>query len=288
MILVTGAGGNVGKEVLKQIAQTGVRVRATFQSPSSAASAPSGVEIAIMDYNKPDTIRAALKGVERVFLVGPPTQKLPALERQAIDQIRQSEVRHVVKLSAMGGREATYPRLHADSEDYIKTSGVAYTFLRPNGFMQNIVTYNATTINTQNAFYGCQGEGKVSHIDIRDIAAVAVKALTETGHEGKSYTLTGPAAVSNTQIAQILSDDLGREIRYVDLPPQQFKQALLGAGVPEWSADALINLQDFYRAGKAGSVTNEVEKLLGRKPTSFEQFSRDYRDAFRREERAAG
>jgi uncharacterized protein YbjT (DUF2867 family) len=288
MILVTGASGNVGKEVLKQVSQTGIRVRATFQSASSTASAPSGAEIAIMDYNKPETIRAALKDVERVFLVGPPTQKLPVLERQAMDQIRQSHVRHVVKLSAMGGREAAYPRQHADSEDYIKTTGVAYTFLRPNGFMQNIVNYNATTINAQSAFYGCQGEDKVSHIDIRDVAAVATKVLTENGHEGKVYTLTGPVALSNRQIARIVSDDLGREIRYVDLPSQEFKQALLAGGLSEWSADALVNLQDFYRAGKASSVTDAVERLLRRQPTSFEQFSRDYRDAFRREERAAG
>jgi uncharacterized protein YbjT (DUF2867 family) len=288
MILITGASGNVGREVLRQIAQTVSNVRATFQSASSAASAPSGVEIAIMDYNKPETIRAALKGVERVFLVGPPTQTLPALERKAMDEISRSGVRHVVKLSAMGGRESTFPRQHSDSEDYIKSTGVAYTFLRPNGFMQNVVNYNSATINTQNAFYGCQGDGKVSHIDIRDIAAVAVKTLVNNAHEGKTYTLTGPLALSNTQIAQILSDDLGREIQYVDLPPDQFKQALLAAGVPEWSADALIDLQRLYRANKASALTNDVEQLLGRKPTSFEQFSRDYRSAFPRQERAVG
>ena len=152
MILITGASGNVGREVLRQIAQTGSKVRATFQSASSAANAPSGVEIAIMDYNKPDSIRAALKGADRMFLVGPPTQKLPALERKAMDEIKWSGVRHVVKLSAMGGRESTFPRQHTDSEDYIKSTGVAYTFLRPNGFMQNVVNYNSATINTQNAF----------------------------------------------------------------------------------------------------------------------------------------
>src|SRR5207237_7282413 len=110
MILVTGASGNVGKEVLKQISQTGIRVRATFQSPSSGASAPSGVEIAIMDYNKPETIRAALKGVERVFLVGPPTQKLPELDRQAMDLIRQSDVRRLWKIWGLGGRHGRSPR----------------------------------------------------------------------------------------------------------------------------------------------------------------------------------
>jgi uncharacterized protein YbjT (DUF2867 family) len=215
-------------------------------------------------------------------LVGPPTPNLTALERKAIDEIKQSETRYVVKLSAMGGRGAIYPRQHADSEDYIKSSGLTYTFLRPNGFMQNFINYNAPTINTQDAFYGSQGESQVSHIDIRDIAAVAVKTLTEAGHEGKAYTLTGPEALSNARVAEILSDDTGREIKYVDLPPEQFKQALVGAGLSEWNADALVDLQQFYRAGKASEVTGDVARILGRKPISFEQFSRDYAQAFQR------
>ncbi len=282
MILITGASGNVGKEVLKQIAATGAKVRAAFQTVSKAAAAPSGVEIVTMDYTQPPTLQAALKGVERVFLVGPPAPNLPALERKAVDEIKHSGVRHVVKLSAMGGRDAIFPRQHADSEDYIKSSGVAYTFLRPNGFMQNFVTYNGATINTQNAFYGSQGEGEVSHIDLRDIAAIAVKTLTQDGHEGKAYTLTGPEALSNARVAEILSDDTGREIKYVDLPAEQFKQALVEAGLPEWSADALLDLQQFYRRGGASAVTRDAEQLLGRKPTSFEQFSRDYSQAFQK------
>ena len=275
MILITGASGNVGKEVLKQMAATGAKVRAAFQSVSKAAVAPSGVEIVTMDYNQPHTVQTALKGIERVFLVGPPTPDLTALERRAMDEIKQSGVRHVVKLSAMGGRGATFPRQHADSEDYIKSLGVPYTFVRPNGFMQNFVIYNASTINTQNAFYGTQGDGEVSHIDIRDIAAVAVKTLTEAGHEGKAYTLTGPVALSNARVAQILSEDTGREIKYVDLPDDQFKQALIGAGVPEWGAGALVNLQ-------RRAITGDVQQLLGRKPTSFEQFSRDHAQAFQK------
>jgi uncharacterized protein YbjT (DUF2867 family) len=182
----------------------------------------------------------------------------------------------------MGGSAAIFTRQHAVSEDYIKSSGVSYTFLRPNGFMQNFVNYNAGTINTQSAFYGSQGEGKVSHIDIRDIAAVAVKTLTQDGHQGKTYTLTGREALSNARIAEILSDDVGREIKYVNLPDEQFKQALAGAGVPEWNANALVDLQRFYREGGASEVTQDVEQLLGHKPVSFEQFSRDHRDAFQR------
>jgi uncharacterized protein YbjT (DUF2867 family) len=282
MILITGASGNVGREVLKQIATRGVKVRAAFQSVSKAAVAPSGVDIVTMDYNRPETLQAALEGVERVFLVGPPMPNLTALERKAIDEVKHAGTIHVVKLSAMGGQRAIFPRQHADSEEYIKSSGLPYTFLRPNGFMQNFINYNGPTITTQNAFYGSQGEGKVSHIDLRDIGAVAVKALTEDGHAGKAYTLTGPEALSNERVAQILSDDTGREIQYVDLPPEQFKQALIAAGLPEWSADALVDLQRFYREGSASEVTSAVERLLSRKAISFEQFSRDFAQAFQR------
>ena len=288
MILITGASGNVGKEVLKQIIPTGVEVRAAFQSVSKTAGAPPGVEFVTVDYNQPETLRTALKAVERVFLVGPPTAQLPALERKAMEVIVQSGVRQVVKLSAMGGREAIFPRQHAESEDYIQATGVPYTFLRPNGFMQNMVNYNAPTINAQNAFYGSEGDGRVSHIDIRDVAAVAVKALTEDGHVGRAYTLTGPAALTNNEIAQILSDELGREIRFINLAPAQLKEALLSAGVPEWNADALLDLQRFYREGKAATVTRDVQQILDRQPISFAQFFRDHKSAFEKRTQAVG
>jgi len=280
MILITGASGNVGKEVLKQITQTGVEVRAAFQSVSKATGVPSGVEIVSLDYNQAETLQTALKGVDRVFLVGPPTAQLPALECKAIEVIAQSDVQQVVKLSAMGGREAIFPRQHAQSEEYIQAAGVPFTFLRPNGFMQNMVNYNSPTINTQSAFYGSEGDGRVSHIDIRDVAAVAVKALTEDGHVGKAYTLTGPEALTNREIAQVLSQEVGREIRFINLPAAQLKEALLSAGVLEWNADALLDLQRLYREGKATTVTRDVEEILGRKPISFAQFFRDYRSDF--------
>ena len=286
MILITGASGNVGKAVLKQIAQTGVKVRAGFQD-SRKATAPSGVEIATVDYNQPETLRTALSDVDRVLLIGPPTPQLVALEQKAVDVIADSSVRQLVKLSAMGGRDAIFPRQHAQSEDYIVSTGVPYTFLRPNGFMQNMVNYNAPTINTQNAFYGTEGDGRVSQIDIRDVAAVAVKVLTEDDHVGKGYTLTGPEALTNQEVAQILSHSLGRDVRYINLTPEQLRPALLSAGVPEWSADALLDLQRLYREGKAAIVTRDVEQLLGRAPTSFTQFLQDYRHAFDVREQAA-
>ena len=279
MILITGASGNVGREVLKQVVETGAPVRAGYQSLDKA-SAPAGVEIAAVDYNRPETLEAALKGVDRVFLVGPPTAQLPELERKAVDVIARSGVRQLVKLSAMGGRGATFPRQHAESEDYISSLGVPYTFLRPNGFMQNLINFSSATINRENTFYGSEGDGRISYIDIRDIAAVATRVLTEDGYKGKTYTLTGPEALSNAEVAQILSDVLGRQIRFVNLEPAQLKQALLSAGLPEWNADALLDLLRFYREGKAATVTQDVEQVLGRKPIALAQFVRDHRDAF--------
>jgi uncharacterized protein YbjT (DUF2867 family) len=281
MILITGASGNAGQEVLKQIVQAGHRVRGAFQSAEKAANAPTGVEAVIVDYNQPETMRAALKGVERVFLVGPVTPTLVELERKATDAMKHAGgVRQIVKLSAMGPRDATFPGQHRESEDYIKSTGIGYTFLRPNGFMQNMAFYNGGTIKTQSAFYGCQGNGKVSHIDLRDIGAVAVKTLTEDGHSGKIYALTGPEAVTNSHIAEIFSVALGREIKYVDLSSDQMKQALVAAGTPEWAANGIVNLNELYRNGGASEVTNDVERILGRKPIAFERYSQDYAGSF--------
>ena len=287
MILITGASGNVGREVVKQALAVGLEIRATFQSPAVAAQAPAGLEGVIMDYAKPETIRAALHGVEKILLIGPPVRELSALEANFVKEVRAAGGKHIVKLSALGGRESTFPSGHRDSEENIEASGLPYTFLRPNGFMQNLVNYNAGTIRSQNAFYGCQGNGAVSIIDIRDIAAVAVIVLAATGHEGKSYALTGGEALTNQQIAEKISPVAGRRINYVDLPPAEFKNGVLSTGASEWSADALVDLQRLYREGKASLVSDDVERLTRRKPITFDQFARDYAFAFRDEAQAA-
>ncbi len=287
MILITGASGNVGSEVLKQALAVGLKIRATFQSPDKAAKAPAGMEGVIMDYAKPDTIRPALHGVEKIFLVGPPVRDLPAMEANFIKEVRAAGRKHIVKLSALGGRESMFPSGHRHSEENIEASGLPYTILRPNGFMQNLVNYNAGTIRSQNAFYGCQGNGAVSVVDIRDIAAVAVMVLAATGHEGKSYALTGGEALTNGHVAEKISRVAGRKISYVDLPPAEFRKALLSAGMPEWSADALLDLQRLYREGKASLVTDDIERLTGRKPITFDQFAHDYAFAFRDDAKVA-
>ncbi len=270
MILITGASGTVGHEVLKQALALGLNIRATFQSSAVASKAPAGLEGVIMDYNKPETIRTALRGVEKIFLVGPSVRDLPALEANFIKEVRATGRQHIVKLSALGGRESMFPSGHRDSED-----------------MQNLVNYNAGTIRTQNAFYGSQGKGAVSLVDIRDIAAVTVIVLAATGHEGKSYSLTGGEALTNEQVAEKISRVARREITYKDLPPVEFKKALVSSGTQEWSVDALVDLQLLYREGKASLLTDDVERLTGRKPKTFDQFARDYAFAFQDEAKVA-
>src|SRR5260370_8715453 len=147
----------------------------------------------------------ALQGVEKIFVVGPPLRDLPAFEANFIKEVRAAGQQHVVKLSALGGRESMFPSQHRDSEENIEASGLPYTFLRPNGFMQNLVNYDAGAIRSQNAFYGCQGNGAVSVVDIRDIAAVAVIVLAATEHEAKSSALQARDALTNAQLADQIS-----------------------------------------------------------------------------------
>ena len=279
MILITGASGNVGREVLAQAVSAGVEIRAAFQSLAKAV-VPRGVDAVRVDYNEPGTLRSALDGVEAVFLVGPPTGQLAELERKATDVLADSRVKRVVKLSAMGGRDAIFPRQHAESEDYIRGRGLPYTFLRPNGFMQNLVNYSSPTIRETGKFFGSEGDGKISLIDIADIASVAVKTLMEDGHVGKEYTLTGPEAVSNREVAQTMSEVLGRKIEFVNLSSEDLKAGLLSAGVPEWNAEALVDLQKLYKAGKASQVTDDVQRITGRKPRTLRAFLEENRAAF--------
>src|ERR1700747_2074270 len=287
MILITGASGKGGREVVKQALTLGLTIRASYRSPDVAAKAPAGLEGVIMDYTKPETIRRALHGVDKIFLVGPRTRDLLALEARFIKEARASGKKHIVKLSALGGHQSMLPSGHRGSEENIEASGLPHTCLRPNAFMQNLVNYNTGTIRSRDAFYGCQGNGAVSIIDIRDIAAGAVIVSAATGHEVRYYALTGGEPLTNGQIAEKISRVAGRKISYIDLSPAEYKKAILSAGTPEWSAEAMLDLQHFYRGGQAKRPPDDVERFLGRKAITFDQFAHDYAFAFREEEKVA-
>src|SRR5438552_17809529 len=240
-VLVTGATGTIGRDVAKQLARKGAAVRAGVRDQAKARK-QFGADIALATFDFEDTssFPGALEGVEKVFLLPPLMSNQVEVAYAFVDAAKRGGVRHIVKLSAIGADASppyTFGKWHAANEQHIRESGLAITFLRPNSFMQNFITYFPPRDGT---IYLPWGNGKASFVDTRDIAAVADEALTSDGHEGKTYTLTGPAALGIADVAQILSNVAGREIHYVDLPEPATRDGMLHAGVPQWQLDAMM------------------------------------------------
>lgn len=286
-ILVTGATGTVGREVVKQLSMMDgqLRVRAGVHSIIKGENLKRlpGVEIVEMDFRDPESLQAAFTHVDKVFLVTPFAPDQTEMAETLVDEARQTGVKHIVRLSVMGA-DATpgleLGRWHRQIEKYIEDSGIGYTFLRPSSFMQNYVNYDAASIKKEGKFFGATGDGKVGYVDARDIAAVGVEALTSEGHEGKAYEITGPEALSNYEVAQLLSEVTGRQVDYIDMPEAAAKKGLTDMGVPEAMANAMVELYRSYRTGMYSATTDTVERIAGRQPHSMRQFLQDHKDCF--------
>lgn len=278
MICVTGAGGTVGREIVNQLetAQTPFRV-AHFSMGKVLASRKRGLEAVFMDYNRPDTLCEAFRGCDRLFLLGPNTLNQTHLEINAVEAAKSVDVQHIVKQSVMGAEGESYSlsKVHRPVEKAIASSDVAWTFLRPNSFMQNVITFMGETIKADSTFYSAAGEARISHVDVRDIAAVAVKALTDPNHAGKTYTLTGPEALSYDEVANELSKTLGRAIRHINLSPSDLKHGMLSEGIHEALADRMIDLDRYFREDQASRITNDIKHVTGRDPRRFSQYMQD-------------
>src|SRR5205823_11498828 len=232
-ILVTGATGTIGRDVARQLSGKGVSVRAGVRDQAKARK-QFGADIALVpfDFENEKTFFGALEGVERVFLLPPLLPNQLDVMNTFVDAAKRAGVRHIVKLSAIGVDEATQPtavKWHGANEQHIREGGIAFTFLRPNSFMQNFITYFPPR---NGAIYLPWGNGTASFVDTRDIASIAAKALIGDGHEGKIYTLTGPATLGIAEVARILSEMTGREFKYVDVPEAAARDGMLQAGVP--------------------------------------------------------
>ncbi len=282
--LVTGATGTNGTELVKLFAAKGIPVRAMVRDVKRASSISlPGVEIVTGDFDTPHTLEAALEGVERAFLLSNSSENAEKQQLTFVEAAKQSGVAHVVKLSQLGA-EADSPnrflRYHAAAEAALRSSGMAYTFLRPNLFMQGLLNF-APTIKSQNAFYAAAGEGKISVVDIRDIAAVALAALTGEGHAGKIYDITGPEALTHAEIAAQLSTAVGRHIAFVNVAPEDMRKAMLEAGLPQWQTDGLLEEYAEWSQNKAAQVTSAIKDATGQEPHTFADFARDYAAAFK-------
>ncbi len=280
-ILVTGATGNVGSQVVQQLIASGITPRVAVRSINKAESLKkAGAEPVEMDLDRPETVQSALTGVDKVFLVSPFVPNMVELTAILIEAAKKAKVQQIVKLSALAQPGIALSKWHEEMENAIASADIPFTFLLPNGFMQNFVNAMAETIKSENAFYLNAGEGKVSFVDTRDIASVAVAALITSGHEGQSYNITGSEALSHEEAAAILSQVLGRAINYVDVPEDAVRQGMQGAGMPEPTVNALLELYASYKAGQAATVSPVVEQVTGKQPISFEQFAKDYAEVW--------
>ncbi|RIJ36883.1 SDR family oxidoreductase [Pontibacter oryzae] len=286
-ILVTGATGTVGREVVKQLSMLDgdIRVRAGVHSLIKGENLKRlpDVEIVEIDFEEPESLHAAFTHADKVCMIVPFADDQVQMAKTLIDEAKKAGVKHIVSLSAMGAdaeHGILMGRMHREVEEYIKQSGISYTFLRPSSFMQNYIDYSAESIKKEGRFYMPTGDGKVSYVDARDIAAVGVEALTSAGHEGKAYEITGPEALSNYEVAQLLSEVTGKQIEFEDVPEPAAKKAMAEEGMPEWMADALLELYKVYKAGHAAKLTSTVQEVTGRKPHTMRQFLEDHKDCF--------
>jgi len=285
-ILITGATGTVGSELVLALANRDVTVRAGVHSiikGDRLRHIYPNIQLVEIDYDRPDTLHVAMTGVERVFMITPAVENQVALGKHIIDAAKQAGVHQLVKLSVAGADaqpSIQLGRWHHEVEEYLAQSGLNYVLLRPGNFMQNFANRNADSICHENKIELPLGEGRISYIDVRDIASVAATILTSdpAQHQGKAYTLTGPAALTVQQVADSIGQAVDRPIRYIDIPEDEARQALSQA--PPDMTEAMLEL---YRTGKnnqAAEVTDTVEALTGRPPYTIEQYAQDYCHCF--------
>jgi sugar lactone lactonase YvrE/uncharacterized protein YbjT (DUF2867 family) len=277
-ILITGATGTIGGEVVKQLAAKNLPIRAFVRNPSKAARLKQlGVEIAQGDFLHQDTLEAALQKIEKAFLVTANDPRQVEMESNFIDAAQKAGVQHIVKLSVLAANQnssSTFQRWHGQIEKHLEKSGIAWTHLQPNMLMQNIKWF-AKTIAEQSSIFSTVGDAKISHVDAKDVAAVAAVCLSESGHENKSYVLTGAEAIAFNQVAKKLAKTLNRPVTFVNVTAAQLKQARLAGGEPEWYLDAENELFALWASGTGSPVTSDIKNVTKQSPTSFDEFARD-------------
>jgi uncharacterized protein YbjT (DUF2867 family) len=287
VILVIGATGWTGSEATRHLVLKGAQVRVVTRDATKAKALEplTGAEIAVADASRPGTLENAFAGVEKVFLVPPTDLGWDVMQSGLIDAARRAGVRHLVKLSAIGAgpdQPSMSLSFHWKGEREVEASGIPFTHVRGNSFFQNTL-FERTTITAEQRFYDCVGDSRFAKVDTRDVGEVVATVLTERGHEGKTYELTGPEALSYYDIADRLSAALGRKIEYVDVSPEERAARLEADGLPDWMAKEFADIYGaaFYRDGGGALTTDHIETLLGRPPRRYDDFARDYSDAFR-------
>jgi uncharacterized protein YbjT (DUF2867 family) len=283
MILFTGLTGAVGMEILKLLPEYDLRVRGLVRNPDKAeAVRQAGVEVIPGSLEDEDVVGAALQDCDRAFLLLANSRQQLELEKNFVDAAMKAGVGHIVKMSANGADSnstALLKRYHGDAEQYIRESGPRYTLVRPNFFMQNML-HMAGSIMEEDKFYMPMRDGQVGIVDVRDVARFILDVLTLPGHEDQTYEITGPELLSFHDIADQLSEVMGREIRYVDQPATEFKQSLLQWVPDDWYVETVSELFELIAQGSGALLNGEYTRVTGRAPTTLRRFFHDYSSFF--------
>ena len=278
MILVTGATGNIGKELVPQLLAKGDQVRVVTRDAAKVANLGGKVDVIVGDLKDPGTVKRAVAGADAMFLVGIIADTTQSADRQLIAESAKAGVKRIAKISARStGRGIG--QVHFEQEELIRTSGVAWTFLRCGMFMSNTLGW-AATVKTQGTVYSPFGDGKMAMIAPMDIAAVAAAALTGPRHEGQIYDLFGDTLLTVPEQVAILSRVIAKPVNVVDITPQTAGERLRAAGGSDMLVEGLVALWTMVRNGEAQFRNDEIQRLLGRPAQDFETFCRDHRQAF--------
>ena len=277
-ILVTGATGNVGGHVVRALSERGVAVRAFVRDPKRAAGV-LGPEVELAA----GSLEQSLAGVDRVFLACGNSPGQVAFECAAVDAAAAAGVARVVKLSgpdAAVDSPLIFERWHGEIERHLAASGLPRVLLRPRTYMTNLLAY-ARTVAETGMLFAPAGTAKISFVDPRDVGEAAAVCLTGEGHEGRTYTLTGPEAITFERIAAELSAACGRTITYVSVGDDEARQAMTAAGLPPMVADAIVAIFAAQRQGAMADTTGTLRSLLRREPRGIADFARDHAGMFR-------
>ena len=283
MILLTGVTGKTGGETARQLLQKGAKLRAIVRNEAKAVELKAaGVELVVGDVSDAETVKRALQGTEKAFLTLPNGRNQEAQEKQFTDLAVAAGIKHLVKMSSMEAvahAKTPIPRGHWAVEEYIRGSGLDWTMVKPNFFMQNLLS-SAASIKAQRRLSLPMGNGTTGMADIRDIGAVCAEVLTGKGHAGQSYEITGPEVLTFHDVADRFSEVLGVKIEYVPMPMEQFRERMKNVLEP-WHLNAVCEL--FREIDEIGldHTTDTFRTLLGREPISLRQFIRDHLASFR-------
>ena len=275
MILITGATGKTGSATAKSLGEKGETFRALIRNEEKKEGLESlGGEVVIGSIENTDVVNQSMQGVKTVLVLLPNSESQLALEKQLVDSAKQAGVERIVKMSSIEATpDATspIPKLHLESEEYIKQSGLAWTMIKPNFYMQNLLA-SAGTIKDQGKIFLPMGEGKTGMIDTTDVGTVIAKVLSEDGHESMNHEITGPEILSFYEVAEIFSKALGKQVDYVDVPMDAYKETLGQFLTNQWHLDAVIDLFKGIAEGGIEDKTNTFNELTGETPKSLSQF----------------